>query len=288
MRSRTRTAHRVAIAAVTLLLWTTLAGCQATGVEEPVAEQAEPEAKAASRSPDVEPRQYLTDAIALLENGQPDEAREALETYLQDEPDSERARGLLQQIVQPIDTYFPAEHFEVELASGQSLSTLARTYLDDALQFFALARYNGIENPSRVKEGAKIRIPATQHALAVRAALPAAGEPAKPLSRADQLLALSEQHLANENLQSAYDTLTEAVAADPKHSAARESLASVKQQLIESYYHAATTAFQRQELEATVANCDRVLALDPEHANAKLYKAQAQDLQEKLAALSEQ
>ena len=113
-------------------------------------------------------RQRMLKSIQQLEVGNADVASVELNEYLTSTPDSSRARHLLKQINTPANEFYPAEFFIVELAFGQSISTLAQHYLGNALEFYALAKYNGIENPSRINTGSKIKIPLTANAKSVR------------------------------------------------------------------------------------------------------------------------
>ncbi|MDX1485625.1 MAG: LysM peptidoglycan-binding domain-containing protein [Alphaproteobacteria bacterium] len=155
------------------------------GTQAAAETKAKPEKAVFNPTPGLSPRARLRKAIRLLEVGQAPQARAELGAYLQEIPNSNIARGLLAQIETPMAKYFPAESFTVTLAGGDSLSTLAKAYLGDALEFYALSRYNGIDNPSQVKTGQDIRIPATQRARAAResarmapAAPPSSPEPA--------------------------------------------------------------------------------------------------------------
>jgi tetratricopeptide (TPR) repeat protein len=77
-------------------------------------------------------------------------------------PSSTIARNLVEQISTDSSQYFPSENFIVNLKAGSTLGSLAKKYLGSALKFYALAKYNNITNPSRVKIGQEIKIPLTQ------------------------------------------------------------------------------------------------------------------------------
>ena len=100
-------------------------------------------------------------AIDYLEQGQPRQAQDMLKAYLKESPRSTNAKDLLAQITTPSKDYFPERYITVNLASGQSLSTLSRQYLGSAFKFYALAKYNNISNPSKVNIGQSINIPLT-------------------------------------------------------------------------------------------------------------------------------
>jgi tetratricopeptide (TPR) repeat protein len=54
-----------------------------------------------------------------------------------------------------------SEYFDYTVRSGESLSLIAERYLGDPLEFYILARYNGIDNPSRLDVNQTIRVPGT-------------------------------------------------------------------------------------------------------------------------------
>jgi tetratricopeptide (TPR) repeat protein len=110
----------------------------------------------------------LSHAIALLEVGRSSQAKVELQAYLGVAPDSAVAQRLLFQIDAPLDSLFPKESFSVQLEDKETLSSLSGRYLGEVLSFYSLARYNEIINPSQVKVGQTIRIPATESALAAK------------------------------------------------------------------------------------------------------------------------
>ena len=97
-------------------------------------------------------------AMQFLQDGKPQRADEEFHVYLQMVPDSKSAQILVAQIETPLDMLFPADNFVVKLAKNDTLSSLAKVYLGDALQFYALARYNGISVPASIREGQAIEI----------------------------------------------------------------------------------------------------------------------------------
>ena len=113
------------------------------------------------------PRQRLSKALRNLERGESDIAEVELTEYLIAMPGNQRAKSLLNQIKSAPEEFYPSEFFTLELRSGQSLSTLAKKYLGSALEFYALAKYNQIDKPSRVNIGSEIKIPLTSTAKRV-------------------------------------------------------------------------------------------------------------------------
>ncbi len=154
----------------------TLCACAATGNgsnngQSATNNQASGQANGAAQplpEPGLTPRKRILKAIQQLEQGNSQVAKVELEEYLISTPDSQRAKHLLKQIVTPASEFYPAEFFTVKLAFGQSISNLTQHYLGNALEFYALAKYNGIENPSRINTGSKIKVPLTAYAKSVR------------------------------------------------------------------------------------------------------------------------
>lgn len=110
--------------------------------------------------------QRLSKAIAQLSKGNAGQAKAELKAYLSKVPYSRVASSLLTQINTPTSEYFPTEFVAIALANGESLSTIAKQYLGDALQFYALAQYNNIENPGKTTIGQVIHVPLTTKAKA--------------------------------------------------------------------------------------------------------------------------
>lgn len=98
-------------------------------------------------------------AIKFLEQGAPEEARIELTEYLLSKPDNKRAKNLIKQIDTPAAEYFPNKSYKVTMRPGESLSTLARDHLGDLFQFYALAKFNNITEPSKMVAGQTIQIP---------------------------------------------------------------------------------------------------------------------------------
>jgi tetratricopeptide (TPR) repeat protein len=319
-------------------------------------------------TPGLTPRERFRTALKLLETGQSGQAKAELEAYIAESPSSKVAQGLLEQIDTPIEDYFPAESFAVTVAPGETLSTLAQTFLDDPLKFYVLARYNNIDNPSQVSVGQTLNIPQTPATLAAREerarllaegpkeAMPSAEaeepEPEAPtpaeavapapkgaLQKARSLAAAGDteaavaeietNHLdagasradatfvadtymtsasqlkgsdpalaakrakkaanlylkAGDKADKALDAAELAAALKPGDAATQKLLASAQEAAADRYYRAGLSAFRRQELDAAIGYWDKVLAIDPAHENAKLQRAQAVELKEKLSKL---
>ena len=141
----------------------TLIGCQTAPTAPPVVV---PEPALFTPEIGLADSQRLSKAIALLSQGSAGQGKAELEAYLSKMPSSKIANRLLTQINTPISEYFPAEFVAITLTNGESLSTIAKQYLGDALQFYALAQYNNIENPGKTSIGQVIHVPLTNEAKA--------------------------------------------------------------------------------------------------------------------------
>jgi Tfp pilus assembly protein PilF len=194
-------------------------------------------------------------ALDLLQNGDARAADVELHAYLKDVPDSKAAVFLVAQIEKPLSDLFPADSFTVKVSRNDSLSSLARMYLGDSLSFYGLARYNDIPVPGKVSEGQSIRIPKTPEAM---------------------------QALARNNAAAAAPQAGGPSVSTPSKSA---KSAETTRKLADVYYERGLVAFQHQDLNTAIADWDKVLAIDPNHKDAQLSRAQAVRLKNNLAKL---
>lgn len=343
-----------------------------------------PAAMAPMPTPGIAARERFQLAINSLQQGDSQKAAVELQAYLAEVPNSTPARNLLAQIETPLEMLYPAESFNVQLQQSETLSSLAGIYLGDVLAFYGLARYNMIENPSRVSVGQTIRIPSTPATLAAQAnrasmmsmqaslapmpmpmpmpAAPAAAAtpapaapppvvasaqppaaPARPAPPRDPWISIRENVAAGRFdaaimdaeaaqvrpnaaqavvLASAYAGNARAVQATnameaaaqafragelyletanrpqdalaplelavmlaPMDNRAQTLLATAKTRVSDGYYRDGVAAFQRQDLDGAIAAWDRALAVDPNHRNAQLNRAQAIELKQNLQRL---
>lgn len=98
--------------------------------------------------------------LKLLETGQPDRAKAALKTYLASYPNSALAKRLYAQLTESPETRYGHEHFKYKIKRGDTLGVLAQRYLGSSMEFYGLARYNGILDPRKIQVGQHIKIPA--------------------------------------------------------------------------------------------------------------------------------
>lgn len=83
----------------------------------------------------------------------------------------------------------------------------------------------------------------------------------------------------------AFEAAQLAVAITPTDMRAQTLLASARTKATDVHYRNGQAAFQRQDLDGAIAEWNRVLAIDPNHRNAQLSRAQAQELKENLSKL---
>lgn len=195
-------------------------------------------------------------------------------------------QDLLRQIDLPAEEYFPQDYREVRLATGQSLSSLSNIYLGSIYKFHALAKYNGIAEPRSMKVGQMIRIPLTTEAMAVFAAQKTQAQSidSSPPREAAQVTEPAESGPQPEVGTAPYlESELDAELEDELDSEPEAGLADAPD--VEQLHLQALNAYRAQDLARAIALWDEVLAVNPEHENARLYRAQALDLQQKLRDL---
>ena len=82
------------------------------------------------------------------EVGENERARSDLNKALELKPRDRRANTLIRQFDVDPQAVLGREYFEYTVRYGESLSLIAARFLGDPLEFYILARYNGIDNPS--------------------------------------------------------------------------------------------------------------------------------------------
>ena len=86
----------------------------------------------------------------------------------------------------------------------------------------------------------------------------------------------------------ALDAFNAVLKLDSSHEDAKQQIASIRADNVESMHKDAMVEYNKQNLDKAIDLWDRVLALLPTHANAKLYRARAVDLKVRLLKLEQQ
>ncbi len=272
--------RRAALTGICVVVLVT--GCAAPA-PEPVAEAAPvaPAPPAYEAQPGLSPQQRFREVLGLLEAGKAGPARIELLAYLDAQPDSQVASELLRQLDTPIEDYFPEAYREIELASGETLSTLARDYLGSVYQFHALARYNGIAQPGRIRAGQRVRIPLTPRAQEAFAALD------DPAAVTVESAATTLQPTAAEaEVEASMMPELELQPVQTSGAMPLEVRALLPPGDPDELHRQALGAYRAQDLERAISLWDRVLLIDPDYENARLYRTQAIELQNRLRRLN--
>jgi tetratricopeptide (TPR) repeat protein len=342
----------------------------ATSVDEdaPLVEESKP-----SFAPEkiVSVEELVQSGIVLLRRGQVTEAKTELYAALRKDPGNIEAVNLVHQINTDAEAYFAGEDFfSYEIQQGDTLSIVAKKYLNDPLKFFILAKYNDIHDSSEINVGRVIKVPGTTKLPEAETKKVQKAEPKEDKNNAQfevaqkyyetgkyqeaidileksirqhpqdiesrdllvltytryaetltekaelleaqtmlekalsmqplnsklqrQLEALEKRRKADQFYQigmtalragdedKAYGYFQKAIKLQPNHALAHKQIVSIKSDVINSYHKKALQLYSKQQLLEAVEYWDRVLEIDPNHEMAKLYRARALELQERL------
>ncbi|QOC21153.1 LysM peptidoglycan-binding domain-containing protein [Wenzhouxiangella sp. AB-CW3] len=215
-----------------------------------------------------EPEQLdqLDQALVLLQDGDPEMAEELLTELLSERGDHGLARLLLRQIREAPESLLGETHREILVEPGDTLSELAARHAGNGMLFYSLARLNSIERPRLLQPGQLLKVPAdTESAEDV------------PIEAA---LIDHESEVTPEIVPEAHDE-PEAV----PEAAVSESLSEARANEVEHYHDRALRAWREQDVEAAVADWERVLELDPGFRPAEVYLERAREVLRRLEAL---
>ncbi len=143
-----------------------LAGC-GDKVQSPASKPTPPPTATPSGpqpTPGLSPASRYKLALQLLQQGNPTQARVELVQLWHDDPSDERGGVLIRQIDMDPKIVFGTENFPYTIKQGDTLFSLAKQYLHDSLNFYGLARYNGLTLPAQLQPGQVILIPGKPHA----------------------------------------------------------------------------------------------------------------------------
>ena len=243
-------------------------------------------------------REHVQNAVTALQYGQEANAKIDLEAALRQDPDNKTAKSLMSQIqADPVQYFGGPESFSYTVQSGDSLSTIARRFLDDPLKFHILAKFGGISDPSHLEPGQTIRVPGKRPPEV--AATPTAEElrvqQAKRFydtakyqdaiellesggvesGEARDLLVLSYIKYADElaqkaNLLEAQNILEKAVSIQPGNDKLKRQLKQVERQREAArLYKTGVDAIAAGDTPKALDAFNAVLKLDPTHEGAK-------------------
>jgi tetratricopeptide (TPR) repeat protein len=114
-----------------------------------------------SKKPDpwISPRERFLESVSLLNLGEEARAKKILETNLRQDPNHQNSALLLKQINKDPIKFFGKKYFQYKLKPNETLSKVAQRFLGTKYKFYALARYNDIAIPNRVRAGTIIKVP---------------------------------------------------------------------------------------------------------------------------------
>jgi tetratricopeptide (TPR) repeat protein len=221
-----------------------------------------------------------------LQLGHYQEGERQLRRFLEVHPDDRTAQALLHQLTADPEQALGHASREYIVKPGDSYSTLAARYLGDGGRFLILARYNGSTNPSVLRAGQKLRLPATRLAATdaegaatqeQRLAPSASGE-ARARRLQDESLALLHKGQHTQALE----RMDEALDADPRLPASGADAQALRQQLVSVYHQRAIVLYRDQQLDQAISLWNRVLAIQPDFEPATVYRARALELKQRL------
>lgn len=144
-----------------ILLLAALGGCATQPAPQPAPPPIEP-VPAPPPPVEVPPgtaKELFRDGVEALQQGDGEKARPLLRQVLVLDPEHRHAAGLLEQIDADPLAMLGAEYFAYKVQPGDTLSRIAKRFLEDPFKFYILARYNGIGLSDRLEAGRTIRIP---------------------------------------------------------------------------------------------------------------------------------
>lgn len=280
-------------------------GCSKFATKPKVAVQ--PAAPAAAPAPPPEapvetpPRLSLSAIVNReLQNGHYAEGEKALRRYLQDHPGDRSAQFFLHQLTQDPKQALGAASTAHVVQPGESYSTLAAKYLGDPNLFVVLARYNGSTNPSLIRVGATLQMPAARNGAAAADVAPvplspasAATEPtapvvpnapvvANPSLRAQQLESQSVALYRQGHRDQALVLFDQALALNPQLKSSDPSFAALSRAWVANSHQQAMVFYLDQHLDQAIALWNRILVVDPGYEPAVVYRTRALELKQRL------
>jgi tetratricopeptide (TPR) repeat protein len=250
-------------------------------------------------------------SVEMLESGNEESASAELKRALAIDPQNKLALNMTRQIAADPATALGRESFAYTVRQSDTMSRIAQRFLGDVYAFYILARYNNIAVPKQVSAGQVLRIPgkapppgaaaqapspAPQPVQATAPSPPAAPPEPRPAAaapppppppppppeptpgeRAMRNAAAAERTGDLARARTEYQNA--ATLGQPGAAAKADQL---RTQLAQRYANAAKGAFSRQDLDASIANWQRVLEVDPDYPQARSELERMRGLKEKL------
>ena len=212
--------------------------------EVPVVSPA-PVAGAPAATPALSPQRRYEFALTLLQKGQVAQAQAELQELERQHSTDRRVTSLLRQIDTDPKILYGGDNFAYTVRAGDTLFSLSKKFLRNPLNFYGLARYNGLTLPVDLAPGQVIQIPgrapAFQPPVAPRrpapTAPPSAGEDVRPAPRPDggaqreqaQLLRRQGlEQMSAGSIDRAVTLLSQAATLDPQNGAITADLARAR------------------------------------------------------------
>jgi len=234
-----------------------------------------------------------------LQNGHYAEGEKALRRYLQEHPGDRSAQFFLRQWTEDPKHALGAAASPHVVQAGESYSTLAAKYLGDPNLFLVLARYNGSTNPSLIRVGTTLQMPATQNAVAAAStaaqsgaagSTPPTGTPTPvdppadlpPSQRAEQLENQSIALYRQGHRDQALTVFDQALALNPQLKSSTPEFAALSRAWVANSHQQAMVLYLDQHLDQAIALWNRILVVDPSYEPAAVYRTRALELKQRL------
>ena len=241
--------------------------------QSPHIEQSPPLLQPKPPCSDLDANEFEKQAIALLDRGESELARTQLECALKLNPDSDRAKILVEQLDADPVKYLGRPNYLYKVKSNDTLSKIARERLGSSLKFYILARYNDIDIPANLVAGRTIKIPGKKP--------PPAAPPQPEPPPADTATTANEyrvQALFNEesgNIEAAFELINkaknggESLEGEPLENI-EEDYSRIKQTLILQLEEKAYNQELSESSEQALETWNKVLQIDPGNIQAQL------------------
>lgn len=227
-----------------------------------------------------------------LQSGHYAEGERQLRRYLEANPGDPAAQAMLRQLtVDPQEALGHASRPYV-VRPGDSYSTLAARFLGDGARFLILARYNDSTDPSMLRVGQTLRMPASRLAAGSRPEGPAQspGDTAPETPAAGDSGVAKARRLQNESLallhkgqrSEALERMDQALDVDPQLPPSDADARALRKQLVSVYHQRAIVLYRDQQLDQAISLWNRVLAIEPDFEPATVYRTRALELKQRL------